>query len=97
VEATIREACEYRDWFLAAINVRTNHVHLVVTADGVAPEEVMRVMKSRATRCLRDAGLLPKHERLWSEHGSTIYLWTDSQVSAAVWYVTDGQDVHDRD
>lgn len=92
VEATIREACEYRNWLLTAINVRSNHVHVVVTADDIAPEEVMRVMKARASRRLREGGLLAKHERLWSEHGSTIYLWTEAQVSAAIWYVTEGQD-----
>ncbi|MGH2608820.1 MAG: transposase [Tepidiformaceae bacterium] len=92
VDATIREACQFRGWLLTAINVRTNHVHVVVTADAVAPEEVMRVMKARATRRLREAGLLAKDERLWSEHGSTIYLWTEKQVGSAIWYVTEGQD-----
>jgi len=31
VEAAIRETCEKRGWLLRAINVRTNHVHTVVT------------------------------------------------------------------
>ncbi|MEX0784114.1 MAG: transposase [Dehalococcoidia bacterium] len=91
VDATIREGCQFRGWLLTAINVRSNHVHVVVTADGIAPEEVMRVMKARATRCLREAGLLTTGERLWSEHGSTIYLWTERQVASAIWYVTEGQ------
>ena len=31
VEQAIRETCEVRKWILLAINVRTNHVHLVVS------------------------------------------------------------------
>ena len=32
VEATIREVCAHRGWHLHAVNVRTNHVHVVITA-----------------------------------------------------------------
>ena len=95
-EAALLEACGYRGWAVSAINVRTNHVHVVLTADGVAPEEVMRVLKARATRHLRELGLLERHERLWSEHGSTIYLWTQDQVGSAIWYVREGQDHQDK-
>src|SRR2546423_1173612 len=31
VEVAARETCEFRKWFLHAINVRTNHVHVVVS------------------------------------------------------------------
>ena len=40
VEATIRKHCEIREWPLHAVNVRTNHVHVVVTARGYRPETV---------------------------------------------------------
>src|SRR5687768_7467026 len=33
VEQTIREHCEIRKWRLHAVNARSNHVHVVVTAD----------------------------------------------------------------
>src|SRR5438105_1563785 len=33
VDKTIREVIAYGGWTLHAINVRTNHIHLVVTAD----------------------------------------------------------------
>ena len=32
VELAIREVCDYRDYLLHAVNVRTNHVHSVVSA-----------------------------------------------------------------
>src|SRR5688500_14303497 len=33
VEQTIRDHCRIRGWTLHALNVRTNHVHVVVTAE----------------------------------------------------------------
>src|SRR6185369_1092693 len=32
VDKAIRETCNIRQWYLHALNVRTNHVHAVVTA-----------------------------------------------------------------
>lgn len=44
VEHAIRETCEMRNWFLRAFNVRTNHVHIVVSnrikAAGAGPERL---------------------------------------------------------
>src|SRR5262245_58237997 len=34
VEAAIREVCIYREWALIAINVRTNHAHVVSSGTG---------------------------------------------------------------
>ncbi len=46
VEATIRAHCAIRRWTLHAIHCRSNHVHVVVTADEVAPETVMNQFKA---------------------------------------------------
>jgi uncharacterized low-complexity protein len=32
VERAIRETCDLREWWLQAVNIRTNHVHTVVSA-----------------------------------------------------------------
>jgi REP element-mobilizing transposase RayT len=53
VEETIRAHCRLRKWQLHAINVRSNHVHLVVTAD-VAPEKVMSQLKAWCSRRLSE-------------------------------------------
>lgn len=90
VEATIREVCQYRGWSLRAINVRTNHVHVVVSA-GSKPEPVMQDFKAYATRRLAEAGLFPKGVKVWSRHGSTRYLWTAEQIDRACDYVINGQ------
>ncbi len=50
VEVASRETCEIRGWHLHAINVRTNHVHLVVSAGEKKPEIVLNACKSNATR-----------------------------------------------
>jgi hypothetical protein len=53
VEETIRKHCEMRNWALHALNVRTNHVHMVVTAP-VIPEKVMSQLKAWCSRRLNE-------------------------------------------
>ena len=55
IEAAIRETCEIRRWKLWTLNVRTNHVHSVVTAN-CDPETVLNAFKANATRKMRDLG-----------------------------------------
>jgi REP element-mobilizing transposase RayT len=40
VEKAIRETCSYRQWRLRAINVRTNHAHVVVSIGETKPEGI---------------------------------------------------------
>ena len=54
VEEAIRETCEIRKWSLWAVNVRTNHVHAVVTAD-CKPERVLNALKANSTHQMREA------------------------------------------
>ena len=37
VEAAIRKVCETKEWELHALNVRTNHVHVVVCLRWISP------------------------------------------------------------
>lgn len=90
VDAAVREACSFKRWRLAALNVRTNHVHLVVSADRHA-DVVMRTVKARATFRLRENRLVEVGRPVWTEHGSTIWLWTEEQVRAACTYVLEQQ------
>lgn len=90
VEAAIREVCLFRGYILLALNIRTNHVHLVVSNSG-QPERIMDSFKAYATKALRAAGLAGDEQKLWSRHGSTRYLWTEEHVSTAVDYVVNGQ------
>jgi len=90
VEKAVRRVCEVRGYFLVAINVRTNHVHVVVRGSG-KPERLMDAFKAYATRALRAEGLISNEFRPWSRHGSTRYLWTDDHVAEAADYVINGQ------
>jgi REP element-mobilizing transposase RayT len=90
VELAIREVCEHRAYVLHALNVRTNHVHSVVSAS-CKPEHVMDSFKAYATRKLREASLLGQAVKPWARHGSTPYLWTEEEVQRAIDYVTNGQ------
>ena len=91
VDAAIRDVSAHRGWTLHALNVRTNHVHLVVSA-GLTPEQVMTSLKAWSTRRLRETGLIADGFKPWSRHGSTRYLWRGDQVEAACCYVLDAQD-----
>jgi REP element-mobilizing transposase RayT len=90
VEGAIKEVCKYKKFYLHAVNVRTNHVHAVVSA-GITPEIVADIFKKYATRKLRGANLLEKGIRPWSRGRSRKYLWKDEHVAAAIDYVLYGQ------
>jgi REP element-mobilizing transposase RayT len=90
VKSAIEEVCENRKYSLYALNVRTNHVHVVVGSSR-KPEVVMNSFKSYATRKLREALFIARDAKPWSRHGSTRYLWADSQLREAIEYVMFGQ------
>jgi len=84
VEAAIRETCRYKRWPLHALNVRSNHVHVVVTAQGERPERIMTSLKAWASRRLNQAG---RRGRWWTRHGSTRYITSLASLAQAVQYV----------
>jgi REP element-mobilizing transposase RayT len=90
IETAIREVCLFREIGLAAINVRTNHAH-VVPITSRRPEPLMNSFKSYATRKLRERCLIDEDQKVWARHGSTRYLWTEEHTAAAVDYVLNGQ------
>lgn len=90
VEKAIREVCEKRGYKLLAINVRTNHVHTVVSAQK-KPEPILQAFQAYATRKLREAVLLSRDVKPWARHGSTPYLWKEKHVERAIDYVLYGQ------
>lgn len=91
VDRVIREHCAFRGWTIHALNVRTNHVHLVVTAP-VPPEKIMGECKAWASRRMRETSLLDASKpKLWTRHGSTRYLNDEASVDGAIRYVRDGQ------
>ncbi len=90
VETAIREVCVFRAYNLFALNVRTEHAHIVSGNHG-KPERMKDSFKAYSSRALRAAGLISTDFRPWSRHGSTRYLWTEDHVALAVDYVVNGQ------
>ena len=82
----IQEVCAYRGWSLLAAHVRTRHVHVVVHA-AASPERVMNDLKAYSSRKLNEAGVDDSGRKRWARHGSTLYLWREADVEAAIAYV----------
>jgi REP element-mobilizing transposase RayT len=84
------EIARRKGWTLHAAHVRSNHVHIVVTAEG-PPERVMNDFKTAASRRLNKAFPAERDRTRWTRHGSTRYLWTEDAVAEKVQYVLFGQ------
>ncbi|MFH1747213.1 MAG: transposase [Planctomycetota bacterium] len=91
VHDTIVAHCAHRGWDLLALNVRSNHVHVVVMCGEDPPERAMAQFKAWSTRRLRENDLAASDASIWTEHGSTRYLWDEGKLQRAVNYVTDHQ------
>jgi len=90
VEATIRAHCRVRTWDLHAVNARSNHVHVVVTAAGYPPQTVRDQFKAWCTRRLKAAGAT--RTRFWTEGGSCRWINREDDLGDAVRYVIEAQD-----
>jgi REP element-mobilizing transposase RayT len=86
VSSAISEVCQYREYELKALNVRTNHVHAVVSK-AIKPEKIVNDFKAYATRRLRGEWQFAADGKVWARGASTRYLWKPKHVVAAVDYV----------
>ncbi|MDB4439425.1 transposase [Planctomicrobium sp.] len=95
VSQTISKHCEIRNWTLWTESIRTNHVHLVVTAPGYQPEVVSEQFKAWCTRKLK-----PTHsdrKRFWTEGASRRWINHEEDLDAVIQYVNEAQDRKQRD
>ena len=90
VEQTIPQVCQHRGWTLRASNVRTNHIHIVVSAQ-CRPEKALNDFKAYCTRRMKEAGAWKSETSPWAEHGSKRYLWKEENVARAIDYVLNHQ------
>jgi REP element-mobilizing transposase RayT len=84
VDSAIRQTCRAKGWLLHALNVRTNHVHVVLSVGELRPERVMVTLKAWASRSLNAAA---GRRKWWTRHGSTRYLNSAFSVARAIEYV----------
>ena len=92
-QVTLHALCEIarrKGWALHAVHVRSNQVHVVVTAAG-APERVLNDLKTAASRRLNQVFPAEQDRTRWTRHGSTRYLRTEEAVAEKVDYVLHGQ------
>ena len=91
VEIAIRETCTIRSWELLAINVRTNHAHIVVAIGSLKPDAALIAFKANATRQMREDGCWNSDATPWVVKGSRRNLWNERSVARAIDYVLYGQ------
>ncbi len=96
VEKQIAETCEHRGWSLLAVNCRSNHIRVVVSADNTSPKKIRSDLKAWATRCLKD-NFDNTRQNWWADRGSIRFLFNEDSLEAAIIYVKDAQDRKDRD
>ena len=90
VHLEIQDVCIRRSYTLRALNVRTNHLHAVVSAQ-IKPERIIVAFKSNATRALREQGLVDISVQVWSRGKSRRYLWKPRSVALAIDYTLNQQ------
>lgn len=86
VLAAVAEVCRYREWKLVSANVRTNHVHVLAMANAEA-EKLLGDFKRYATRRLRREKLMPADRPVWTDGGSTIYVWDQPSLDRIDRYI----------
>jgi REP element-mobilizing transposase RayT len=91
IEIAICETCDVRKWILRAINVRTNHIHLVVSIGMATPERALNDFKAYATRKMRREGCWASERTPWADKGSKRRLWNERSVERAIDYVLNRQ------
>jgi REP element-mobilizing transposase RayT len=97
VEDQIMETCEHRSWTLHAVNCRSNHAHVVLSAN-LHPKQVRSQIKAWCTRRLKDLerarnpDLMELRENWWAERGSQRWIYDPEGLESATLYVRDGQD-----
>jgi REP element-mobilizing transposase RayT len=88
VKATIEKHCDIRHWFLHAVNPRTNHVHVIVTAP-LHPKKVMEQFKAWSTRHLNEE--FGRRKDWWTEDGSKQWINDEKHLRNAIRYVLELQ------
>jgi REP element-mobilizing transposase RayT len=86
VRDTIVDHCRIRHWELHALEIRLQHVHVVVSCGEIAPEPVLAQFKGWATRRLIEGRCVQRGRKVWTYHGSTRYLWDRQSIENAVRY-----------
>ena len=91
VEQAIRRVCEFKVWALHAVNIRTNHIHTVVSTGNHSAVSALNAFKAYSTRNLKKNNCWSFQHSPWSDKGSERYLWNEKSLATAIEYVLSGQ------
>lgn len=88
----IEHHCQRRGWKLWAANPRTNHVHVVVNANGFTGDKVRNQLKANCTRGIREIDHRFIDRPVWTTQGDVQFLNNDDDLKMAIQYVVEAQD-----
>ncbi len=91
VEGVCRRHAEIRGWEFHAVNARTNHVHVAVTAD-TEPKKVRGQFKANATRVLRQTPDAISNTKIWTRAGDIEIVDDEDSLEQVVIYINEAQD-----
>ncbi len=91
VDQICRDHVAFRGWTLHAINVRSNHVHVLVTAD-ISPRRVRDQLKAWATRILRAPPEMITVTKMWTRGGDCRTIEDDGGLQTVIHYINEQQD-----
>jgi REP element-mobilizing transposase RayT len=95
VEQTVAAHCAIRSWLLHAVNCRSNHVHVVVTAAVRKIELPREQFKAWCTRRLKEreqSAASAVRESWWTERGWDEYIDDEEALAIVIAYVREGQE-----
>ena len=96
VELECHRHCDHRNWNLWAVNARSNHVHVVATANGCSGKTVRDQLKANSTRGLREKWAAFRDRPVWTAGGDWECINSDDDLATVCEYVREAQDRMDR-
>ena len=97
IESEINRLSEFRGWKLWQANARSNHVHVVVTANGYSGKKVRDQIKANCTRVFREQWPAFVDRPVWTTGGDWKCINTEEDLAQAILYAGEVQDRKDRD
>ena len=91
VEQECQRHCDHRGWRMWAVNARSNHVHIVVTAPGQSGRTVRDQLKANCTRGLREQWAVFHDRPVWTVGGDWECINSEDDLESVGQYVVEGQ------
>jgi len=97
VEHECRRHCGHRGWRMWAVNARTTHVHIVVSAPGYSGRTVRDQLKANCTRGLREQWPVFRDRPVWTVSGDWDCINSEEDLESVCQYVVEGQAPNETD